>query len=143
MADDVAVMYAGKIVEYGTAEDIFASFCHPYTEGLFKSLPGRTPRGQKLYTIAGNVPSALAFSEGCRFHPRCPLAVDMCKTKEPPLIDVGSVHQAGSIHRASKQHWCACWVRAGGVYRSGGTTYHSEGEAHRSGGVTNRSGGTT
>jgi oligopeptide/dipeptide ABC transporter ATP-binding protein len=99
MADEVAVMYAGKIVESGLSGVIFSDFCHPYTEGLFKSLPGRTPRGRKLYTIAGTVPSALAFPDACRFHTRCPLAMELCRTKEPPLIDVGGAHR------------CACWVR--------------------------------
>jgi len=101
MADEVAVMYAGKIVEYGPCESIFASFCHPYTEGLFKSLPGRTARGQKLYTIAGTVPSALMFPPGCRFHTRCPLAVGRCTFDEPPLVAVADGHRA------------ACWVLAG------------------------------
>jgi oligopeptide/dipeptide ABC transporter ATP-binding protein len=102
MADDVAVMYAGKIVETGPSEEIFLSFVHPYTEGLFKSLPGRTPKGQKLYTIAGTVPSALQFQyECCRFHTRCPLAVERCRVDEPPLVEVGPGHR------------CACWVRAG------------------------------
>jgi oligopeptide/dipeptide ABC transporter ATP-binding protein len=108
MADEVAVMYAGKIVEYGSSEKVFGSFLHPYTEGLFKSLPGRTARGERLYTIAGNVPSALAFPEACRFHTRCPLAIEICRTKEPPLADVGSGHR------------CACWVRCGEPTRSGG-----------------------
>jgi peptide/nickel transport system ATP-binding protein len=101
MASDVAIMYAGKIVEIGPVEEIFASFLHPYTEGLFKSLPGRTPRGEKLYTIAGTVPSALQFQyECCRFHTRCPLAVERCRIEEPPLVAVGPDHR------------CACWVRA-------------------------------
>jgi oligopeptide/dipeptide ABC transporter ATP-binding protein len=102
MADEVAVMYAGKIVEEGPCERIFDSFLHPYTEGLFKSLPGRTARGQKLYTIAGTVPSALAFPDACRFHTRCPLAIKQCALEEPPLVDVGQGHR------------CACWVRCGG-----------------------------
>jgi oligopeptide/dipeptide ABC transporter ATP-binding protein len=102
MADEVAVMYAGKVVESGRCEIIFSSFLHPYTEGLFKSLPGRTKRGDRLYTIAGTVPSALCFPTGCRFHPRCPLAVEKCTSDEPPLIDIGGTHL------------CACWVRAGG-----------------------------
>jgi oligopeptide/dipeptide ABC transporter ATP-binding protein len=102
MADHVAVMYAGKIVETGPSDAIFASFLHPYTEGLFKSLPGRTARGQKLYTIAGNVPSALQFQyECCRFHTRCPLAREKCREEEPPLVVV------------SPDHRCACWDRAG------------------------------
>ncbi|MGD0229671.1 MAG: ABC transporter ATP-binding protein [Syntrophorhabdales bacterium] len=101
MADEVAIMYAGKIVEYGPCEAIFASFLHPYTEGLFKSLPGRTARGEKLYTIAGAVPAAHMFPTGCRFHPRCVLAIPRCAADEPPLVTVGDGHQ------------CACWVRAG------------------------------
>ncbi len=102
-ADEVAVMYAGKIVEKGPCETIFSAFLHPYTEGLFQSLPGRSPRGQKLYTIAGTVPSALQFLiDCCRFNPRCPLAIDRCRREEPPLVDVGG------------RHSCACWVRAHG-----------------------------
>ncbi len=102
IADSVAVMYAGKIVEYASCESLFASFCHPYTEGLFKSLPGRAGRRERLYTIAGTVPSALAFPTGCRFHPRCPLAIAKCTAEEPPLVAVAPDHRA------------ACWVRAGG-----------------------------
>jgi oligopeptide/dipeptide ABC transporter ATP-binding protein len=102
MADEVAVMYAGKVVESGPCNSIFSSFLHPYTEGLFKSLPSKTERRRKLYTISGTVPSALRFPPGCRFHTRCPLAIEKCKSEEPPLVDVGSGHR------------CACWVRAGG-----------------------------
>jgi len=102
MADEVAVMYAGKVVESGPCNSIFSSFVHPYTEGLFKSLPSRTERRRKLYTISGTVPSALRFPPGCRFHTRCPLAIEKCKSEEPPLVDVDSGHR------------CACWVRAGG-----------------------------
>ncbi len=100
MADEVAVMYGGKIAEYGPCASIFASFVHPYTEGLFKSLPGRTKRGARLYTIAGMVPSALAFPPGCRFHTRCPLVTDRCRVEDPPLVEVAPGHRA------------ACWVRA-------------------------------
>jgi oligopeptide/dipeptide ABC transporter ATP-binding protein len=102
MADTVAVMYAARIVESGPCDKIFSSFLHPYTEGLFKSLPGRSERGSRLYTIAGAVPSALNFPQGCRFHPRCPIACLRCKVEEPPLIDVGAGHR------------CACWVRVEG-----------------------------
>lgn len=102
MADEVAVMYAGKVVESGPCNSIFSSFVHPYTEGLFKSLPSRTERRRKLYTISGTVPSALRFPSGCRFHTRCPLVIEKCKSEEPPLVEVGSDHR------------CACWVRAGG-----------------------------
>ncbi len=100
MADDVAVMYAGRIAEYGPCASIFASFVHPYTEGLFKSLPGRTNKGKRLYTIPGTVPSALAFPPGCRFHTRCPLVRERCRVEDPPLVEVAPGHRA------------ACWVRA-------------------------------
>ena len=100
MADEVAVMYGGRIAEHGPCASIFASFVHPYTEGLFKSLPGRTGRGVKLYTIPGIVPSALAFPPGCRFHTRCPLVTDRCRVEDPPLVEVAAGHRA------------ACWVRA-------------------------------
>jgi peptide/nickel transport system ATP-binding protein len=102
IAHDVAVMYAGKIIEIGPCESIFASFVHPYTEGLFKSLPGRVGRGSRLYTITGTVPSAHNFPAGCRFHTRCPLATKQCEKEEPPLVTVATDHR------------CACWVRAGG-----------------------------
>jgi len=100
MADDVAVMYAGRIAEHGPCGAIFSSFVHPYTEGLFKSLPGRTPKGQRLYTIPGTVPSALAFPAGCRFNTRCPLVRERCRIEDPPLVEVAPGHRA------------ACWVRA-------------------------------
>lgn len=103
MADEVAVMYAAKVVEAGPCREIFSSFLHPYTEGLFRSLPGRTAKGERLYTIAGAVPSALAFPPACRFHTRCPLAVERCRREEPPLLEVGAGHR------------CACWVRCGGT----------------------------
>jgi oligopeptide/dipeptide ABC transporter ATP-binding protein len=102
MADEVAVMYAGKIVEMGPCVSVFSSFVHPYTEGLFKSLPGRVARGSRLYTITGVVPSAFAFPPGCKFHTRCPLAIAKCKEEEPPLVAIADGHT------------CACWVRAGG-----------------------------
>jgi oligopeptide/dipeptide ABC transporter ATP-binding protein len=102
MTDEVAVMYAGKVVESGSCNLIFLSFMHPYTEGLFKSLPGRTERRRKLYTISGTVPSAVRFPPGCRFHTRCPLAIERCGLEEPPLVEVGNGHR------------CACWVRAVG-----------------------------
>ena len=102
MADEVAVMYAGKIVETGPSNAIFASFLHPYTEGLFKSLPGRTPRGQKLYTIAGNVPSALQFqTHAAGSTPAAPSRSRGAGIEEPPLVVVRPDHR------------CACWVRAG------------------------------
>ncbi len=84
IADRVAVMYAGKIVEEGKLEDIFADPWHPYTKLLILSIPGiKVTRGGRLEAIAGTVPNPLNFPKGCRFSPRCPYAMEICKEKEP------------------------------------------------------------
>ena len=81
----VAVMYAGKVVEYATAEELFERPAHPYAIGLFRSLPDLAGPGERLTTIQGMVPPATRFPSGCRFHPRCPIATDKCRTEEPTL----------------------------------------------------------
>jgi oligopeptide/dipeptide ABC transporter ATP-binding protein len=95
MADEVAVMYASKVVEYAPVEELFAGPLHPYTDGLFKSRPqmGKSKR-QRLRTIVGMVPSPLRFPSGCKFHPRCPYAQDRCATEEPELRAIAPSHQA-------------------------------------------------
>lgn len=94
MADRIAVMYAGIIVEEGSARDIFARPSHPYTEGLLKSVPGlEGTRGDELYTIKGNIPGLSQLPLGCRFHPRCPQAKDICREKAPPAFTVNEGHQ--------------------------------------------------
>ena len=93
-ADSVAVMYAGKIVEYTSAEKLFGSPKHPYTEGLFGSLPKIGKKKGKLSVIPGNVPNPLYFPPGCRFNPRCPYVMDVCRREEPPLRDVEPEHTA-------------------------------------------------
>ncbi|WP_026974348.1 ABC transporter ATP-binding protein [Alicyclobacillus contaminans] len=90
MADRIAVMYAGTIVEEGTVEQMFTQPLHPYTVGLLNSIPGlEGARGTELYTIKGSIPSLANLPKGCRFHPRCPFATDRCRSEEPPLRDVG------------------------------------------------------
>ena len=84
-ADHVAVMYAGKVVEYATVEDLFGRPRHPYTIGLFRSLPELSRPGERLPTIPGTVPSALRFPSGCRYRTRCPLADRRCAEEEPRL----------------------------------------------------------
>ena len=98
MADEVAVMYAGKIVEYGPTRTLFAGRMHPYTQGLFESLPGMHQRGARLHTIQGIVPPATRFPEGCRFHPRCPRVMPVCRESEPRLLEMQEGHRA------------ACWL---------------------------------
>ena len=87
-ADEVAVMYLGRIVERGSVQQIFKSPRHPYTMGLLKSLPSRAVRGQRLPSISGSVPSISSVPSGCPFHPRCPYAVrGVCDAGQPPPLE--------------------------------------------------------
>ncbi|MEK3916599.1 ABC transporter ATP-binding protein [Paenibacillus sp. FSL H7-0331] len=86
MADRVAVMYAGKVMEEGDVRSIFHNPQHPYTQGLIKSIPHMDQKNEKLYSISGTVPSISSMPDGCRFSPRCPDAADICRQKEPEMI---------------------------------------------------------
>ena len=87
-ADDVAIMYAGKIVERANTRAIFNRPFHPYTVGLLNSLPGAgTQKKKRLDAIPGVVPSPLKLPSGCRFRDRCPKAADLCAQKEPELLE--------------------------------------------------------
>ena len=88
MSEEVAVMYAGEIVELGRSEDVFQDPLHPYTEALLFSVPIPDPGKREIRTIEGEPPSPVSPPKGCRFHPRCPYAEEICKVKEPPLIRV-------------------------------------------------------
>ncbi len=98
-AHDVAVMYAGKVVERAPAQELFANPRHPYTLGLFNALPKPGAARERLYVIKGNVPAATNFPAGCRFNNRCPYATAQCREKEPHLekMDGAPPHEA------------ACW----------------------------------
>jgi peptide/nickel transport system ATP-binding protein len=97
IADNVAVMYAGKIVEYGNSDNVFNTPKHPYTQGLLKSIP-RLKSKEKLSWIPGTPPDLRNPPVGCRFHPRCPYVMDVCRREEPPIKDVGG------------NHLVACWL---------------------------------
>jgi peptide/nickel transport system ATP-binding protein len=84
IADDVAVMYAGHVVEHGPVEAIFNDPQHPYTLGLMGSMPALGGRTGRLMTIAGSVPPADAMPAGCRFSTRCPFVVEKCRSERPP-----------------------------------------------------------
>jgi peptide/nickel transport system ATP-binding protein len=86
MADRIAVMYAGKIVEIGKTNDIFKEPLHPYTVGLLSSIPSIDDRRKRLEGISGIAPSSTNWPRGCRFHPRCPQVREKCKVEEPPMI---------------------------------------------------------
>lgn len=97
-ADRVYVMYAGKIVEEGPVEQVFYDPLHPYTKLLLRAVPNPTKRIEKLESIPGTVPSLVKPPPGCRFHPRCPYAMEICSKEEP------------SMTPSSSQHRAACWL---------------------------------
>ena len=88
IADDVVVMYAGRVAEEGTVDEIFSRPHHPYTWGLLGSLPRLDADVERLVQIQGQPPSLLNPPRGCRFHPRCPYVMDVCKSTEPQLAPV-------------------------------------------------------
>jgi peptide/nickel transport system ATP-binding protein len=103
MASRVVVMYAGRVVEEAPVRELFKDPRHPYTQGLLGSIPviGRKAKtGQRLQEIPGMVPSPLEMPRGCRFHPRCPKVMDVCRRDEPPLVVLGE-------HRR-----VSCWLAA-------------------------------
>jgi peptide/nickel transport system ATP-binding protein len=97
VSDKVAVMYASKIVEYAPVERIFENPLHPYTQGLFRSIPRLGKRQERLHVIEGSVPPATAFPKGCHFWTRCPFATAECRHEKPPLSEY------------EPQHFSACW----------------------------------
>ncbi len=92
VADRVAVMYAGQVVEYGAVRDLFRGTAHPYTAGLLASRPRLGGARERLRTIPGQVPDPADFPPGCRFHPRCPIAQARCRAELPPLTERGAGH---------------------------------------------------
>jgi len=95
VADRVAVMYAGSLVELGTKRDIFQAAAHPYTRGLLHAVPDlKTDRSRPLETITGTVPALHALPAGCAFEPRCDSRIADCASALPPLVQVGAGHWA-------------------------------------------------
>jgi oligopeptide/dipeptide ABC transporter ATP-binding protein len=97
LADEVAVMYAGRIVERAPVAQLFAEPQHPYTIGLLGSIPKLHLEQERLAAIEGQVPSPFAQPRGCKFQPRCPFAVERCREDEPVLSRIVNTHEA------------ACW----------------------------------
>ena len=99
VSNRVAVMYLGKMVEMTSRIELFRNPLHPYTQALMSAIPVPNPRMRRQRTILkGDVPSPLNPPTGCRFHPRCPVAIEKCSHEEPPFIEV------------STDHWVACWL---------------------------------
>lgn len=88
--DHVAIMYAGEIIEYGPIEGIFENTKHPYTQGLFESIPSLDDEVDRLIPIKGLIPDPTNLSDGCAFNPRCPYVQDVCKVNKPELV--GDTH---------------------------------------------------
>jgi oligopeptide/dipeptide ABC transporter ATP-binding protein len=99
ISDRVAVMYLGKIVELTTRDELYINPLHPYTKALLSAIPIPNPRLKRERTILkGDIPSPLNPPQGCRFHTRCPVAMDICSQEEPEFLE------------ARLGHWVACWL---------------------------------
>lgn len=105
MADEMIVMYAAQEAERGSVADIFDHMAHPYTQELFASRPAMHAPKTLLHTIKGSVPSPQQFPQGCRFHPRCPFAMEVCKSGEVPLFPVNN----------HPDHIAKCWLHKGSL----------------------------
>jgi oligopeptide/dipeptide ABC transporter ATP-binding protein len=135
----VGVMYASRLAELADVKDLFAEPLHPYTRGLFRSLPRLGEKKQRLDTIMGNVPSPLHFPSGCKFHPRCSLTRTLAQDAHArDTIEIGGTedtcrvlsrcaHQEPALLEVLPGHWCACWECNG--YSQGKETNPSESRA--------------
>ncbi|GAA3505954.1 ABC transporter ATP-binding protein [Streptomyces prasinosporus] len=102
VADRIAVMYAGRVVETAPVHDVYEAPAHPYTRGLLESVPRLDLKGRELHAIRGLPPSLTDIPPGCAFHPRCPLARDVCRTDEPPL------HEVSETRGSACHFWREC-----------------------------------
>jgi oligopeptide/dipeptide ABC transporter ATP-binding protein len=98
--DKIAVMYAGQVVEQAVGDGLFDAPMHPYTSGLLRAIPNIDRDVDRLATIPGSIPDAAWMVPGCRFHPRCPEALESCRSEAPAMIDLGSLRQTRCPPRA-------------------------------------------
>ena len=103
VCDKVAIMYAGEVVEFGTLDQIYNHTMHPYTEGLFGSIPDLDSKAKRLKPIPGLMPDPANLPEGCSFCPRCPYATEQCKTQNPNITEVEHGHLVRCFHHIGKE----------------------------------------
>ena len=115
MCDKVAIMYAGRVVEYASTEALYNRPAHPYTEGLFNSIPDIDRDEEELKVIQGLLPDPMNLPSGCSFHPRCPYAIDSCSTDMPPMVEIEAGHFVACPVRF--EHWKTAADGNGGVKR--------------------------
>ena len=102
ISDRIVIMYLGKIMEIGSRDEIFSNPLHPYTIALLSAVPAPTPKPRRrIFIPKGEIPNPIHPPSGCRFHPRCPLAGNKCKTEEPPLVKIGENHYV-ACHKFSE-----------------------------------------
>ena len=94
LTDQMAIMYAGRIVEHSDSAEIYSNPLHPYTKGLFETLPSLKGKGSRLDTIPGRVPDVWDLPNGCKFHPRCKFKMEICEKQEPELDAIKGTHKA-------------------------------------------------
>jgi oligopeptide transport system ATP-binding protein len=102
VADRIAVMYAGRIVEEANVYDLYRKPCHPYTVGLLESIPRLDLKGQELRTIKGLPPNLMRIPSGCPFHPRCPMVQQVCREIVPPLLPIDGGIRGSACHFAEE-----------------------------------------
>ncbi|MYX72576.1 ABC transporter ATP-binding protein, partial [Streptomyces sp. SID3915] len=105
VADKIAVMYAGRIVETSPVHEIYKAPAHPYTKGLLASIPRLDQKGQELFAIKGLPPNLLHVPSGCAFNPRCTMAQDICRSDIPPLLPVTGTDGTELVGRHSACHF--------------------------------------
>ncbi len=120
LADRVAVMYAGRMVELGDVHDVFGAPLHPYAQGLLRAVPNIHLHDDALYIMEGSPPNLVAPPPGCRFHPRCPYVMDICRQEAPPFktypkgSSLAAVTSPGRRRRPGRDDgdgsWTACWL---------------------------------
>ena len=115
MCDKVAIMYAGRVVEYASTEALYNRPAHPYTEGLFNSVPDIDRDEDELKVIQGLLPDPTNLPSGCSFHPRCPYAIDSCSKDMPPMVEIEAGHFVACPVRF--EHWKTAADGNGGVKR--------------------------